>query len=64
VSVLENSHAYLNLIYRLSVIMDPVHVACKYPVLESLQNLTVVGVRKHGAENLHNPLTPSVIYVF
>jgi hypothetical protein len=64
VSVLENLHEYLNLIYRLSVIMDPVRVVWKYPILESLQNLTVVGVRKHGAETSIIPLPPSVICMF
>jgi hypothetical protein len=64
VSVLENSQVYLNLIYRLSVITDPVRVVWKYPILESLQNFTVLGVRKHGAETSIIPLTPSVICVF
>ena len=49
-SVLENSRACLNLIYWLSVITDLVRVAWKYPISESSQNLTVTGMRKHGAE--------------
>jgi len=44
--------------------MDPVRVAWKYPILESSQNLTVVGVRKHRAEISIIPFTPSVICVF
>ena len=63
-SVVEESHTYLNLVYRLLGIMDAVRVAWKYPVLESLQNLTVVGVRKRGADISIIPLTPSVICVF
>lgn len=49
-SVLMSTHAYLNLICRLSVIADAARVALKYPILESLQNFTVVGVKKQGAE--------------
>ena len=44
--------------------MEPVRVAWKYPILESLQNLTVVGVRKHGSETSIIPLPPSVICMF
>jgi hypothetical protein len=45
VRVLLCSHVYLNLISRLSVIIELVLVAWKYPVLGSLQHLTLVGVR-------------------